>query len=295
MTARRVVAVVLNYCREALTVACVESLEAQRPELTIVVVDNASPDGSGARLAARFPHHAFIQTGANIGYAGGNNRGIAWALEQGAPYVFVINEDAVSSPGCVAALTEALDARADAAIAVPTVVHAGAPTVVWWVDGYLDTMRALGMHAHFGSALGGLPAPLRPGAPPREVPIVSGCALLMRTSVIRRQGGFRDDYINYLEDTELCVRWARAGHRFLHVPSAIVHHKVAFPPPVATPYQIRMRDRNRRKLARECLGVAERIRFHAWFWPTRAARAAQYIVAGDRERLRALVAGAFER
>lgn len=293
MSSPRVVAVVLNYCREALTVACVESLEVQRPELAIVIVDNASPDGSGARLQQRFPKHKFIQSGGNLGYAGGNNRGMTWAIEQGAEFAFVVNEDAETDPGCVAKLVEALDARPDAAIAVPTVVHADAPTVVWWVDGRLDTMRGMGVHPHFGSDLADLPTALRPGAPPREVPIISGCALLMRTAAIRELGGFPEDYINYLEDSELCVRWARAGARFVHVPSATVRHKVAYPPPEPTPYQIRMRDRNRLKFARDCLGAADRVKFHAWFWPTRAVRAAQYVARGDGARLRALLSGMF--
>lgn len=289
----RVAAVVLNYCREALTVACVRSLEAQRPALEIVVVDNASPDGSGERLHAAFPSHGFVQSGGNLGYAGGNNRGIAFALDRGAEYVFVINEDAEVGAGCVAALVEALDRDPGAAMAVPTVVHADEPEVVWWVDGYLDRMRALGMHRYAGWKLGALPAALRPGAPVREVPMVSGCALLMRASALRTLGGFREDYVNYLEDTELCARWARGGGRFLHVPSAMVSHKVTFPPPEVTPYQIRMRDRNRRKFARECMTLADRARFNAFFWPTRVARALQYVARGDRERLRALVLGVF--
>ena len=295
MSTPRVVAVVLNYCREALTVECVRSLEAQQPEVTIVIVDNSSPDGSGARLAERFPQHVFLDSGGNLGYTGGNMCGIAWALERHAEYAFVINEDAETTPGCVAALVAALDAAPDAAIAVPTVVHADAPSLVWWVDGYLDEMRALGMHAHFGRAIAELPPRLRPGAPPRDVPIVSGCALLMRTSTVREVGGLRDDYVNYLEDTELSVRWRRAGHRLLHVPSAQVLHKVAYPPPEPTPYQIRMRDRNRRKFARECLNRAQRIRFHAWFWPTRALRAVSYVLSADGARLKALILGAFGR
>jgi len=291
----RVVAVVLNYCREVLTEACVRSLAAQQPALTTVMVDNASPDGSGARLAARFPDIAFLQSGGNLGYTGGNSLGIAWALERNAEYVFVINEDAEAAPGCVAALVAALDAAPDAGAAVPTVLHAEPPGVVWWVGGHLDTMRALGMHEYFGRAIDDLPLHLRNGAPPRDVTLFSGCAVLLRASTVRELGGFRDDYVNYLEDTEVSVRWHRAGCRLLHVPSAQAVHKVAFPPLEPTPYQIRMRDRNRRRLAREYLGSFERLRFHAWFWPTRVVRGASYALRGDAARLRAILAGATER
>lgn len=291
----RVVAVVLNYCREALTEACVASLEKERPALGIIVVDNDSPDGSGARLRARLPRHAVLQSGGNLGYSGGNNFGIRRAIESGAEYVLVINEDAETSPHCVATLVAALDAAPDAAVAVPTVMHFDQPSLVWWVDGVLDEMRGLALHRHFGAPIESLPPALKPGAPPREVDVISGCALLIRGSAFNQLGGFREDYINYLEDTELSFRWRRAGWKLLHVPSAQVLHKVAFPPPVPTPYQIRMRDRNRLKFAREFLAPAAKLKFHAWFWPTRIIHALRYAAGGDWARLRALTTGMLER
>ena len=81
-------AVVLNWCAEDDTARAVASLFAQHePGVTVLIVDNASPDGSGARLQQRFPEVPFLQTGANYGYAGGNQRAIAWALQQGADAV----------------------------------------------------------------------------------------------------------------------------------------------------------------------------------------------------------------
>jgi len=291
----RVVAVVLNYCREALTVECVRALAAQAPPVATLIVDNASPDGSGERLRARFPDAAFLQTGANHGYAGGNARGTRWALERGAEYVFVINDDAEPAPGCIAALAAALDAIPEAGVAVPTVVHAEPPGVVWWAGGRLDESRAPGMHEHFGSRVEELPADRRPDAPAREVEVFCGCAVLMRGSTLRELGGFREEYFAYLEDTEVSLRWRRAGRQLLHVPSARVVHKTAYPPPEPTPFQIRMRDRNRRRLARESFGARARLRFHLWFWPTRLVRGAWYALRGDMARLRAIVRGALDR
>ena len=74
-------AVVLNWCAEEDTTACVQSLLADGAAsgLDVLLVDNASPDGSGERLAARFPELPYLQTGANIGYAGGNRLAITSA------------------------------------------------------------------------------------------------------------------------------------------------------------------------------------------------------------------------
>src|SRR4051812_42735983 len=74
--APHVVVVVLNWCNENDTAACLESLALVHYEsVTVLLVDNGSPDGSGDRLRDRFPAVRYLQTGANLGYAGGNNRG----------------------------------------------------------------------------------------------------------------------------------------------------------------------------------------------------------------------------
>ena len=91
-----VVAIVLNWCNEDLTAACLRSVEMSTyPNLDILVVDNGSPDGSGDRLRARFPSCAYLQTGSNLGYAGGNNRGIELCLRSNPDYVLVLNNDMV--------------------------------------------------------------------------------------------------------------------------------------------------------------------------------------------------------
>ena len=295
MTSPRVVAVVLNWCAEEDTAACVRSLLAQEGvDVTPLIVDNGSPDGSGDRIARRFPGCAFLQTGRNLGYSGGNARGIGWALERRAEYVFIINDDAEVAPGCVAALVAALDGRADTAAASPTIVHAQPGDVVWWAGGRFDRLRALAVHEGAGQRVSELPAAARAGAPPREVTSLSGCAVMLRASVLRTLGGFREEFFAYVEDTELCVRWSASGWKLLHVPSAFVAHKVAFPEPEPTAFRIRLRDRNRRRLARIHFGPIERLRFLAWFAASRGVLALNYTLRGDRARLSAIMHGALE-
>ena len=96
----RVTAIVLNWCKEADTAACLESLGASRyGALDVLLVDNGSRDGSGDRLHQRFPSVEYLQTGTNLGYSGGNNRGIEHALDAGAEYLLILNNDTQVLPG----------------------------------------------------------------------------------------------------------------------------------------------------------------------------------------------------
>lgn len=285
-----VVALVLNWCAEDDTRRCVESLEAQAyAALHICILDNASPDGSGERLARALPAHEYIQTGANLGYAGGNAVGIRRALEQGAAYVLVINDDAELSPGCLPALVHAMEAHPDAAIAAPTIVHRDTPERIWWAGGTFVPWKVIGDHPGFGA-----PTP-EPAGPPRDVEFVSGCIMLLRTDAIREAGAFDPAFVSYVEDLDLSLRYREHGWRLLHVPSAVGAHAVPWPPPRPSPFAIEYRDRNRRRVAARHLGALQRLAFAGWFYPSRVVLLAGALLRGDRATARALVRGALGR
>ena len=142
----RVTAVVLNWNNEHDTKACVDSLLAQDcPALKILIVDNGSPDGSGPRLHARYPNAEYLQTGRNLGYCGGNNRGIKQAVDTGADYVLVINNDTVLDSACVRELVCATDGEKIGAVGAK-VLRYDAPDTVWFAGGKFDRMKAIGIH-----------------------------------------------------------------------------------------------------------------------------------------------------
>jgi GT2 family glycosyltransferase len=97
--------ILLNYRGWQHTIACVTSLRGLTyTNVAIVVVDNASPDGSEAHIRDACPDVTVIQSGANLGFAGGNNVGIRHALEQGAEYVWLLNNDTLVDPDALGAL-----------------------------------------------------------------------------------------------------------------------------------------------------------------------------------------------
>jgi len=288
MSAPPVTAVVLNWCGEEVTRECLASLlAADYPALTILLVDNGSPDGSGERLHSAFPGIAYLQTGANLGYTGGNNRGIGWALDRGAEYVLVLNNDAVVEPTAVTRLVEAAGAGAQVGAVAPKILYFAAPDRIWFGGGSVSRVRGLGVHRGRGERDDPTKNETLEG-----ITFVTGCCCLLSADALRGVGAFAEDFFAYVEDVELSLRLARAGYRLVYQPAARVLHRVPLGVESApSPFQIVHRDRNRRRLAHRHFGRLDRIRFAGWFYPTRLVLLAQYAGSGDWPRARAVWRG----
>jgi GT2 family glycosyltransferase len=294
----RVVVVVLNWNAEHDTAACLDSFLGQqgvRPE--ILLVDNASADGSGGRLHARYPSVGYLQTGGNLGYTGGNNRGIAWARRRGAEWVLVVNNDTVADPDCLQRLLAAAASEPRIAALAPLIVRHDDPTRICFAGGRFDRMRGVGFHDLEGAPVSAVAADLDVGGAAvwRECTFLTGCCLLLRDAALRDVGDFQEDFFAYGEDVELCLRLARAGWRIGWVPDARIAHRV---PPLGappSPTQILLRDRNRRRMVRLHYPLRWRLAFALWFWPTRAIHLARYLLRRDWGRGRAILAGMRER
>jgi GT2 family glycosyltransferase len=289
-TAPRVTAVVLNWCNEHDTLECLDSLGRQDySALTILLVDNGSPDGSGARLHARYSSLPFLQTGENLGYAGGNNRGMKHALESGTDYVLVLNNDTVLEPGCVSELVRAAATHGDAGAVGGKILRHDAPDRIWFGGGRFDRLRAIGRHER-ANRVDIDPAERQPF----ESTFLTGCCLLIPAATLRTVGYFRDDFFAYLEDAEYGLRIMKSGKRLFLAPAARLRHRVPSPGSSPSPDQIHLRDRNRRRIVRLHYSRLDAIFFAMWFYPTRAALIARYTLRGEVERVRAMLRGMVE-
>lgn len=218
-----VVAIVLNWNRPADSLACLESLQTGgAANCEAVVVDNGSTDGSVALIRQRRPDVTVIENGRNLGYAGGNNVGLRYALERGARYALLLNDDALVGPGMLRILMGAAEGDDTIGIVGPTICYADAPDTIWTAGGEIDWRRGrtrmIGLDerdvGQFGTA-------------PREVDFVSGCVMLLRREVVERAGWLDERFFTYYEEVEWCVRARRAGFRILHVPQARAWHRIS--------------------------------------------------------------------
>jgi GT2 family glycosyltransferase len=279
--------VVLNWCGEDDTAACLDSLlRTEYPALRILLVDNASPDGSGPRLHARYPDVPYLQTGQNYGYTGGNNRGIARALADGCEYVLILNNDTVVEPDMVSRLVAAAEAGGRVGAVGPKILYAESPDRIWFGGGVFSRTRAVGLHRLEGE-VDADPA----GGDAEDVSFLTGCCLLLPAAVAREFGGFEEDFFAYMEDLDLSLRLSEAGYRLIYVPRARMLHRISPVDSDPTPFQILHSVRNRRRLVRRRYGFLDRVRFALFFYPSRIVRAGTYLARGDTDRATAVWRG----
>jgi GT2 family glycosyltransferase len=226
---------IVNWNSGSLLVACLDSLRTQTwTSFRVVVVDNASEDGSADGLDDGTLDLTVLRAPRNLGFAAGNNYGLA----HGAPgeWVLLLNPDTRAAPGCLAELMRVADAnpqfdafgarlmRMPAPDDRCAVAAMGAPAAVDEVDGLGDVYHASGRywrHGHRGSWRR-LASSFRADAV--EVFSACGAAALYRTARLQELGGFDDDYFCYSEDVDLGFRLRLAGARAACVPSAVVFH-----------------------------------------------------------------------
>jgi len=200
------------------TLECLASFRADEyPNREIVIVDNGSSDDSVAAISAAFPEAVILQTGKNLGFTGGNNVGIRHAIESGADYVYLLNNDTLVESNALEKLVEAAEANPDAGLVAPVIHEFDPPQAIWFAGAALDLRRGAAWHENSRQ-------PSRDEMP-YQVPWATGCAMLIRAGLLRRLGGFDDRYYLSWEDVDLSLRLRKEGQRLLVVPGARIYHK----------------------------------------------------------------------
>lgn len=216
--------VVLNWNNAIDTISCLNSLvKAECPLSWIIVVDNGSTDDSVSAIQKAHPDIMMLETGANLGYAGGNNVGIRHALAEGASALFILNNDVTVESEFLRPLLTALESSAQVGIATPAIVEAQSAREAWaWAVGArIDWANGSVERLHCGRLL----SDLRHLAP-FDVEVAPGSAMLVRRSVFEDVGLFDESYFLYFEEADWCIAVRNAGYRILAVPGAHVAHRV---------------------------------------------------------------------
>jgi GT2 family glycosyltransferase len=284
--------VIVNWNGRRLLDACLEAVFAQTPppEL-VVVVDNGSTDGSVAYLRERWPGVRVVALERNVGVAAGNNAGIRAALDAGARFVLLLNNDADMRPRALADLRAALDAAGDAAwAAAPKILYRSEPDRIWSAGGAFEWWRGLSRDRGTGESDRGQ------YDQPSEIDYANTCCLLVRAEAFARIGMMDEAYFMYYDDSDFSARIRRAGGRIRYVPSAEVLHDVQATTKTSAGapnyFALYYTTRNRgRFIARNAPTPVQRLSGHAFTIVSRFVRAAQACLRGRGSEAR-LVLGA---
>ena len=215
--------VVLNWNGLSDTLACLASLqELHYTEHRVIVVDNGSTDGSPDAIR-RDPANdgiEIIEAKSNLGYAGGNNLGIRCALDRGADFILILNNDTIVDPMLLDELLAAANRYPEAGCFGPWIYYMDDPDRLWFTRSEWDA-PGVGFTA-FGK--GRLASELPDETMSTEY--VCGAALFFRASVARQIGLFDERFFLVFEDSDWCFRARRAGFGCVTIPSARVWHKI---------------------------------------------------------------------
>lgn len=218
--------VIVSYNTREMTLQCVRSVVAETGVARVVVVDNASADGSAAALRAEFGDVTVVENDTNLGFAGGVNCG--W-LEVTTEFGLLLNSDAMVAPGAISALRSFLRDHPRAAAVSATIFGA---------DGHVQhsaqrrarpwrvLLEASRLHKLLPAGRRGrvLLGPYWSYDRDVEVDWTWGTALMLRARAMHEVGGLDEDYFMYGEDVEWCLRARDRGWEIWQTSSAVVRH-----------------------------------------------------------------------
>ncbi len=229
----KVTVVVPTLVADSTLVDCVLSLERQTlREFEVIIVDNSGQRRvRGSQAAGRATE--VIENNANAGFGAAVNQAVARSR---APYIAVLNDDAVACPGWLAALVDGMESRVDCGMCASQIRLAG--------DGRLDSAGMLLCGDGSSKQRGHLEPPEK-YADAGDSLFPSGCAALYRRRMLEEIGGFDESFFLYCEDVDLGLRGRWAGWKCLYVPGAVVEHRYSHSAGAASPLKAWLVERNR--------------------------------------------------
>ncbi|MCX6354802.1 MAG: glycosyltransferase family 2 protein [Candidatus Aureabacteria bacterium] len=222
----KVIFVILNYNGGEETTACLRSIQGiDYGNHRVIVVDNASTDGSAEKIQKQFPNVRLIRNLVNAGYDGGNNIGIEAALRDGADAVFILNNDTVVCPGILRHLTAAAQNLPRAGILGPKIYYYDDPKPLWWAGSKKKYSVTGWLLMYTQEGKGEVDRGQYDGV--GKIDAVNGCAMYIRREVFEEAGAFDARYFIYNDEFDLCHRAQSRGWDCYFVPTAKLWHKVS--------------------------------------------------------------------
>lgn len=236
---QKVSVIILHYGRIENTLECVESLQKiivpKDAQIEIIVVDNASKINLKPQISnVKTDNIKIVKNKENLGFAGGNNVGIRIALNSGADYILILNNDTIVSKNLIEEFLKIVESNSKIGIVAAKIYFAPGfefhkdryarkdlGKVFWYAGGKIDWENIIGRHRGVDEVDHGQYDRIE------ETDFVSGCCMLVKKEVFEKIGVFDDKYFLYYEDSDLSERAKRAGYKIVYVPSAIIWHKNA--------------------------------------------------------------------
>jgi len=218
----KVFIIILNWNGLKDTLECLGSVyQLDYSDFEVIVVDNCSSDSPSDVIRREFPQVVVIENNENLGYSGGNNAGIRFALAQDADYIWLLNNDTVIEPDALHNLVAEVEKEPDVGIAGSKIYFFDCPNKIWFAGSHINWWRGATNHIGWGEIdLGQYDDVM-------AMDRVTGCSMLVKREVCTKVGILDENYFLYAEEVDWCVRARKAGFKCIFVPSSIVYHKIS--------------------------------------------------------------------
>ena len=214
--------VVLNWNGREDTLACLRSLEPVWNKRTKgIVVDNGSTDGTPDAVRAAFAAVEVLEAGRNLGFTGGNNIGLRFALDRGADHVLLLNNDTVVDPGFLREMLTVAIVSEEIGFVSPKICFLDPPDLLWFAGARFSTWTGYGRVMGYREPDRGQYDTVRTTDRP------CGCAVLVSRRLCREAGLMDDRLFLYADEVEWMLRARKHGFKACYAPKAKVWHKVS--------------------------------------------------------------------
>lgn len=217
--------ILLNYNGYKDTIDCMNSLmDIIYENYKIIVVDNNSTNYSQEELDKYIENKkniVFIKSKENLGFSGGNNLGIEFALKEKADYICLLNNDTTVEPDFLNPLVEIMERDKKIGISAGKIMYYDNKNIIWSAGGYIDEQKAIGNNFAIDEPEDSVENKAR------CVTFLTGCIQLIRREVIENIGLYDHEYFLYMEDVDFCKRALNYGYKLIYEPKSKIYHKVS--------------------------------------------------------------------
>ena len=215
---KKIAVILVDYNGIEDTMECIDSIKESDcyNDITIVVVDNASKADEAEKIRRKYNDVVAIRSLDNGGFSEGNNIGIRYALDNGAEYVVLLNNDTIVDKKMISTLMSRCQSDV---MAVPQMLYYDEPNKIWYGGGRIDYWTGNAKH----DCMNQIDSPMTE----RTVTFATGCCMMIKGTTLHKVGLLDESYFMYCEDTDFCIRLGQQAIKIKFVPTAKLWHKVS--------------------------------------------------------------------